>query len=71
MFAVPNRKGRIEEEMERELLRLPLCFCHSRTICAVQEGLPTAGPRCDMLLFAGRRGVKEGKYDRQIGIWRN
>ena len=54
MSAVPDRKGRIEEEMERERLRLPLCFCRSGTICAVQEDLPTAGFHCGMLLTAGR-----------------
>ena len=53
MFAVSDRKGRIEAEIEREFLSLPLCFCHSRTICAVQEDSLTAGPYCDMLLFAG------------------
>ena len=71
MFAVQNRKGRIEEEMERGLLRLPLCFYRPGTIYAVQENLPTAGPYCGMLPFAGRRGVKEGNCDRQILIWRN
>lgn len=55
MFAVPNWKGRIEEEVERELLRLPLCFYHSRTICAVQEHSPTAGPYCGMLLSASNK----------------
>ena len=55
MFAVPNRKGRIKEEMERELLRLPLCFCRSGTICAVQEDLPAAGLHYGMLLSAGRQ----------------
>ncbi len=63
MFAVPNRKGRIEEEMERELLRLPFCFYHSRTICAVQEDLPTAEPYCGMLLMKSEQlgGKHHGK----------
>ena len=55
MFAVSNRKGRIEEETERELLRLPLCFCRLGTICAVQEDLPAAEPHCGMLLSVGRQ----------------
>lgn len=55
MFAVPNRKGRIEAEIERELLKLPLYFYHSGTICAVQEDSPPAEPHCGMLLFAGRQ----------------
>ena len=55
MFAVSNRKDRIKEEMEEELLRLPLCFCRSGTICAVQEDLPTAGPYCGMLLSVDRQ----------------
>lgn len=62
MFAVPNREGRIEEEIERELLRLPLYFYRLGTICAVQEDLPTAGPLCGILPFADSRDVKGGKH---------
>ncbi len=45
MFAVPNRKGRIEEEMERELLRLPLCF------------LPFKNDLCRLRRFAHSRAA--------------
>ena len=61
MFAVPNRKGGIEEEIERERLRLPLYFCCSGRICAVWEIRPPAGPGSGMLLFADRRDEKGGK----------
>ena len=60
MLAVSNRKDSAEE-MEREPLRLPLCICRLRTICAVQEKSPTVGPGSGMLLFADRRGEKGGK----------
>ena len=48
--------------MERELLRPPLCFCRSGTICAVQEDLPTPGSHCGMILSAGRQDEKGGNY---------
>ena len=58
MFTVPNRKGRIEEEIERELLS-SFFFCHSGTICAAQEDLLTVRLHCGILVFAGRTGKEE------------
>ena len=62
MFAVPNRKGRIEEEIERELLRRPLYFCRSGRIGegaseAPSLFLPFKNDLCRLRRFAHSRAA--------------